>query len=121
MMNNTPNSDWIKVCHREDLVPNLGIAALVDGHQVALFYLPELSESVFALDNWDPIGKAHVISRGIIGDLNGTLCVASPLFKQHFALESGKCLEVDNVSLRCWQTHWHNDTLWVKEIDGSHN
>jgi Ferredoxin subunits of nitrite reductase and ring-hydroxylating dioxygenases len=34
-----------------------------------------------------------VLSRGIVGDLKGELVVASPLYKQHFSLASGKCLE----------------------------
>jgi len=35
------------------------------------------------------------ISRGIVGDLQEQLVVASPLYKQHFSLKDGTCLEED--------------------------
>ena len=36
---------------------------------------------------------ANVLSRGIVGDLKGELVVASPVYKQHFSLLTGRCLE----------------------------
>jgi len=38
-----------------------------------------------------------VLSRGIVGDIGGELCVASPLYKQHFSLKTGQCLEQKDV------------------------
>lgn len=84
---------WQDICAESDLVENSGICALVDGKQIAVFYLPEETPTVYALGNWDPIGEANVMSRGIVGDLNGQLVVASPLYKQHFDLTTGICLE----------------------------
>ena len=66
------------ICKREDLIPNSGICALIDSQQIAVFYLP---------------GKANVLSRGVVGDVQGRLVVASPLYKQHFDLITGQCLE----------------------------
>lgn len=51
----------------------------------------------------DPIGKAYVMSRGIVGDINGEMCVASPLYKQHFSLKSGQCLEDEAHCLKTWR------------------
>ena len=48
---------------------------------------------VFALGNRDPFSKANVLSRGIVGDLKGELVVASPVYKQHFSLRTGRCVE----------------------------
>jgi nitrite reductase/ring-hydroxylating ferredoxin subunit len=31
--------------------------------------------------------------RGIIGDLQGERVIASPIYKQHFSLATGRCLE----------------------------
>lgn len=81
------------ICDKNDLIENSGVCALVNGEQVAIFYLPKTEKKVYAISNWDPIGKANVLSRGIVGDLNGQVVVASPLYKQHFNLESGACLE----------------------------
>lgn len=83
-------SNFIKVCSVDDLVINSGVAALVDGVQIALFYV---AGEVYALDNFDPVGKAFVMSRGMVGDLKGELMVAAPLYKQHYSLKTGKNLD----------------------------
>lgn len=92
-------NDPISLCQQADLIPNSGICAQVQGQQIALFYLPEETPQVYAIGNWDPIGKANVLSRGIVGDLDTRLVVASPLYKQHFDLVSGECLEDADVSV----------------------
>lgn len=93
---------WEMVCAETDLIPNSGICALVQGQQVAIFYLPDETPSVYALSNWDPIGEANVISRGILGSLKDELVIASPLYKQHFSLTSGRCLEDEQHQLRVY-------------------
>ena len=84
-------SEWVAVCKLNDIVPNMGVCALVDGRQVAVFRLND--NSVYAIDNRDPFSRANVLSRGIVGDLKGELVLASPVYKQHFSLVSGRCLE----------------------------
>ncbi len=86
---------WSTVCTTDDLVKNSGVCALINGEQVAIFYIPSSEEGIFAIANYDPIGKANVLSRGIVGDLQEQLVVASPLYKQHFSLKDGTCLEED--------------------------
>jgi assimilatory nitrate reductase catalytic subunit len=81
----------VRVCPLEDIVPSTGVAALVDGEQVAVFRLDD--DSVHAVGNFDPFSRANVLSRGIVGDLMGELVVASPVYKQHFDLRTGRCLE----------------------------
>ncbi len=92
-------TDWTGVCSLDTLIPDLGVRALVGEDQVALFRLSGSGE-VFAIDAFDPFSKAPVLSRGIVGDLNGQLVVASPIFKQHFNLETGACIEDSAVSVR---------------------
>ncbi len=89
---------WIDVCSVDDLQPNSGVCALVENQQVAIFYLPK-EKAIFAIHNYDPIGKANVLSRGMIGDIKGEPVVASPLYKQHFSLKTGACLEDDTVKV----------------------
>ena len=91
-------SEWIDVCHIDDLQPDSGVCALVEGKQVAIFYMPK-EQAVFAIDNYDPFGKANVLSRGMIGDIGGMPMVASPLYKQHFNLRTGVCLEDEGVKV----------------------
>ncbi|HAZ80612.1 MAG TPA: nitrite reductase (NAD(P)H) small subunit, partial [Porticoccaceae bacterium] len=82
-------SQVLKICEQTDLVANSGVCAIVEGQQIALFYLPKEIPTVYAIGNWDPIGKANVLSRGMVGDINQRLVVASPLYKQHFDLQTG--------------------------------
>jgi nitrite reductase (NADH) small subunit len=80
---------------------------------VAVFYLPSENPQLYALGNWDPIGKANVLSRGIVGDLKGELVVASPLYKQHFVLATGVCLEDPEVSVPVYEVALDGDTVVV--------
>ena len=99
---------WTPVCSLDALIPDVGVRALVGEDQVALFRLSGSGE-VFAIDAFDPFSKAPVLSRGIVGDLNGQLVVASPIFKQHFNLETGACLEDESVTV---------DTFPTRVVDG---
>lgn len=105
-------SQWIDVCHVEDLQPNSGVCALVQGQQVAIFYMPE-DKSLFAVNNFDPFGKANVLSRGMIGDIEGEPMVASPLYKQHFNLRTGVCFEDESVKIEAYDIRITNDRVEV--------
>src|SRR5205807_2018693 len=72
------------------------VAALVGGEQVAVF---RINQEIYAIGNRDPFSGANVLSRGIVGDLNGELVVASPVYKQHFSLLTGRCIEDPSVSV----------------------
>jgi nitrite reductase (NADH) small subunit len=89
---------WIDVCPIDDLIPGTGAAALIDGHQVALFRSRD-GEAVYALSNFDPFSRAFVLARGILGCRNGAPKVASPIFKHNFDLRSGACLDDPAVRL----------------------
>ena len=99
------------LCQQKDLVANSGVCAIVEGQQIALFYLPNEMPQVYAIGNWDPIGKANVLSRGMIGDINERLVVASPLYKQHFDLLTGECLEDSEVSVPVYHVELSADQV----------
>lgn len=98
-MNTAEKTSWQPLCQKSDLIENSGVCTLVNGQQVAVFYLPQEQPQFYALGNWDPIGEANVLSRGILGDLGGRLSVASPLYKQHFDLITGECLEEPDIKV----------------------
>ena len=104
---------WYRVCKLDEFDDHRGLCALVEGEQVALFKLAG-DERVYAIGNYDPLGKANVLSRGIVGDLKDHLVVASPLYKQHFCLDSGKCLEDETVSIPCYHTRVEEGYVWVQ-------
>ena len=103
-----PLKTWTTVCELDTLVPDVGVRALIGEDQVAVFRLAG-SDDVFAIDAFDPFSNAPVLSRGIVGDLKGRLVVASPIYKQHFDLKTGQCLEDETVSVR---------TFAVRVVDG---
>lgn len=108
--------DWEAVCSRKDLVANSGVVAWLDGVQVALFHVPQTDEGeqVFAVENRDPKSGANVIGRGIIGHLKGGLVIASPLYKQHFRLDDGACLEHPEQRLRVWPVRLNGDAVEIQ-------
>jgi nitrite reductase (NADH) small subunit len=89
-------SKWIDICATSDLQADSGVCALVEGKQIAIFYMP-IGNKIYAIDNYDPFGKVHVLSRGLVGDIKGEAMVSSPLYKQHFSLETGQCFEDESV------------------------
>lgn len=109
------NTTWRSVCTRGDLVADSGVVALLDGEQVALFYLPRAPEGqqVYAVGNRDPQSGANVIGRGIVGHLAGRLVVASPLYKQHFRLDDGGCVEYAEQSLPVWPARFNGDIVEI--------
>lgn len=109
------STTWRAVCTLDDLVPGSGVCALVGDHQVAIFYLPSEKPTLYALDNWDPLGGAAVLYRGIVGDIDGELVVASPLYKQHFSLVTGQCLEDESQSVALYEVALDGDTVVIGE------
>lgn len=89
---------WVDICGAEELEAGRGVCALIGGHQVAVFLLPDAS--LYALDNRDPFSYANVMSRGLTGSVGAAPTVASPVYKQRFDLRSGCCLDDPSVWIR---------------------
>lgn len=90
--------EWQDICSINDIIPNTGVCALVKGKQIAIFRVGKEAK-IYALSNYDPFSKAYILSRGIIGDRSGKIKVASPIYKQNFDLETGQCLDDENVQI----------------------
>lgn len=101
-MNAVSNSveveSWESVCQFDDLIDNIGVCVLLNDKQIAIFRLSGSSD-LYAIDNHDPFSNANVLSRGLCGDLKDQPVVASPIYKNHFNLKTGQCLEDDSVTL----------------------
>lgn len=105
------SSRWRQVCALGDIYPDSGVCALIEGQQVAVF---RVRGGVFAIGNHDPASGANVLSRGIVGDLGGELVVASPIYKQHFSLVTGRCLEEPELSVPVYLARIVEDRVWVR-------
>ncbi len=90
--------EWTTVCPVDDILPNTGVSALVSGRHVAVFRVGDTQ--FYAIDNVDPKSGASVLSRGLVGNLGDHIVVASPLYKNHFDLADGVCLEAPEYSVR---------------------
>ncbi|PAT07958.1 MULTISPECIES: nitrite reductase small subunit NirD [Corynebacterium] len=98
------------ICALKDLSVGVGAAALLPGEvQVAVFRLHAADgEQLYAVDNIDPYTGAGVLSRGIVGEVDGRPTIASPLLKQRFYLDDGASLQGDN----------HTITTYAVRVDG---
>jgi len=105
--------NWQAVCRADDLVADSGVVVWLAGEQVALFYLPDHEQALYAVGNRDPRSGANIIGRGLVGSLRGELVVAAPLYKQHFSLHSGECLEDAGQRLRVWPVRLNGGAVEV--------
>ncbi|EJM96402.1 nitrite reductase small subunit NirD [Herbaspirillum sp. YR522] len=110
-------TDWTPICNLDDIVPNTGVCALVNGQQVAVFHVIDSAARgqarVFAIGNYDPNAEAAVLSRGLVGNLGQRIVVASPLYKHHFDLQTGECLEEPANSVHAWPARIEAGQVWI--------
>ena len=107
---------WSHVCELADIIPNSGVAALIDGRQIAIF---RVGDQCYALDNYDPESDAYVLSRGLVGDLKDELVVASPIYKHHYNLKTGQCIEVAESSVAAYAVKLEKEQVWVQAVPES--
>jgi nitrite reductase (NADH) small subunit len=107
-----PRAVWTDVCSIDDVIPNRGVAALLNGEQIAVFLLP--GGEVFAIGNRDPFSRANVLARGIVGDHRGQPTVASPVYKQRFDLATGTCLDDSAVTIATFAARVHHGRIEVR-------
>ena len=103
--------EWTTVCPVDDILPNTGVSALVSGRHVAVFRVGETQ--FYAIDNVDPKSGASVLSRGLVGNLGEHVVVASPLYKNHFDLLTGECLEAPEQSVRAHRVTVRDQQVFV--------
>ena len=109
----TQSKHWNPVCSLDDIAPNTGICALVGDRHVAVFHVTGEAGKLFAIDNYDPNAQASVLSRGLVGSLGERIVVASPIYKHHFDLQSGECLEAPENSVPAYAVRLENRIVCV--------
>ncbi len=114
LTNTAEIESWESVCQFDDLIDNVGVCVLVNDKQIAIFRLSD-SRKLYAIDNLDPFSHANVLSRGMSGDLKGQPVVASPIYKQHFNLNTGQCLEDETVKIPVYPIRTVNGKVQVAD------
>lgn len=104
-----PSDDrtWVRVGKVEDFQKEGGSAVRYGYAQLAVFRFSSRNEW-YATSNMCPHKQEFVLSRGLIGDVQGEPKVACPLHKKTFSLKTGGCLSGEPYSI---------DTFPVK-VDG---
>ncbi|SNR90904.1 assimilatory nitrite reductase (NAD(P)H) small subunit [Methylobacillus rhizosphaerae] len=107
-----PHADsWQAICPLDDIWPSTGVCALMHGRQIAIFRMHD--DVLYAIDNHDPHSGANVLSRGIIGDLGGEPVVASPIYKHHYQLRTGACVEDAGTQLHTYPVQLRDGMVWL--------
>jgi len=104
---------WTAVCALDQIVPNTGVCALLGGQQIAVFHVADQGQHVYAIGNVDPNSGAAVLARGLVGNLGERLVVASPIYKHHFDLRTGECLEAPENSVAAYRTRVEGGKVWI--------
>ncbi len=107
----TDTLNWTAVCAADAILPNTGVCARVEDRHVAIFRVG--ADRYYAIDNIDPRSGASILSRGLVGNLGERIVVASPMYKNHFDLATGECLEAPEQSVRAWQVRCEGNRLLV--------
>lgn len=102
---------WTPVCTIHAILPDTGVCALVESRHVAVFRVG--LRQLYAIDNVDPTCNASVLSRGLVGSLGGRTVVASPLYKNHFDLITGQCLESPEHSVSTYRVRMEGEQVLV--------
>jgi nitrite reductase (NADH) small subunit len=93
-----PDGDlWTAICEVDRLPVERGVTALVRGHAIAVFLVPD--GSIYAIGNSDPFSRVSALGRGIVGSRAGVPFVATPEARQAFDLRTGQCLDDASVSV----------------------
>jgi nitrite reductase (NADH) small subunit len=105
--------EWNAICTLDRIVPDTGVCALLNGRQVAVFRVGGDEPRLFAIDNYDPNSDTAVLSRGLVGSIGERIVVASPIYKQHFDLQTGECLEAPHNSVASYPVRVEDGKVWV--------
>lgn len=97
----TAAESWVRVCRVEQLPPDRGQAALINGRQIALFRLH--CGEVHAVSHKDPVSGSNVMARGIVGSTGEDVpTITSPLYKEVYDLRDGSGVSDPQYRLMVW-------------------
>jgi nitrite reductase (NADH) small subunit len=88
---------WSDVCALSQVPIGRAVCVLIGGEQVALVRTTD--DDLYAVGNYDPIGRAMVMSRGLVGSRGDLDVLVSPLHKQAYDLATGRCLDAEQTWL----------------------
>ena len=105
---------WVRVGAVKDFPGDGGGTIRYGFAQIAVFHFASRGEW-YATSNMCPHKREFVLSRGILGDVQGEPKVACPLHKKTFSLKSGDCLTGEPYSIDTYPVKIDGDDvlLWL--------
>lgn len=103
---------WFHVGTVDDFPKDGGATIKYGKVQLAVFNFTSRGEW-YACQQMCPHKKAFVLSRGILGDSEGTPKVACPLHKKNFSLQSGECTTGDDYSVRVFPVKVEDGNVYL--------
>jgi nitrite reductase (NADH) small subunit len=89
---------WFRAARVDDFPENGGACVKYKDLQIAVFNFSRRNEW-YACQNLCPHKMQMVLSRGMIGSLNGEPKVACPFHKKTFSLKTGECLNAEECTI----------------------
>ena len=109
----SPERQWVNVGAVSHFPRDGGAAIKYGKTQIAVFNFSSRGEW-YATQNMCPHKQAFVLSRGIIGDTQGTPKVACPLHKKTFCLASGACLSGEDHEVLTFPVKTEGDDVYLE-------
>lgn len=106
---------WETVCPLSRLIPERGVAALVDGEQVAIFRIDGADgPQLYAVGHIDPRMQASTMARGLVGSVGDEPTVAAPLLKEKYSLITGECFTNPEYQLPVYEVRLRGEMVQVR-------
>jgi nitrite reductase (NADH) small subunit len=113
----TPKTDaqinvWFKAARVEDFPENGGACVRYKDLQVAVFNFSRRNEW-YACQNLCPHKMQMVLSRGMIGSVDGEPKIACPFHKKTFSLKTGECLNAEECTISVFPVRVHDGYVHI--------
>lgn len=110
--------EWVSVGRVSDFPPNGGAAIKYGDVQIAVYNFAGRGDANggewYACQNLCPHKNSFVLSRGIIGSVNGEPKVACPLHKKPFSLKTGASLSGEDYSVKVFPVKVIDDNVFLE-------
>ena len=110
------NENWKRIGSLNEFPEDLGSCVKLADEQIAVFRIATNTESEewYAIQNFNPINRRMVLSRGIVGSTeeHGPK-VACPLHKHNFSLKDGTFLDDDSIALKTYPVKIEGNEVFI--------
>lgn len=103
---------WYKAAHVSSFPENGGACVRYNGQQIAVFNFSRRNEW-YACQNLCPHKMQMILSRGMIGSVEGEPKVACPFHKKTFSLRTGECLNAEEQGITVFPVKVIDDFLYI--------